>query len=111
MPRPDDFSGMTVNLPDDVMEEYDEMASSKSGTARMLITTWMDAVEEHDLKETPEAMNIAILHAYKNSIEKHIESLKSQRDDIQKVIDTLEDDDEDDEFLFEVELKMNRKSL
>lgn len=107
----EEFKRMTVRMPEKQMERYEELCSSKSGTGRRLLKTWMDAVEEHDLKETPEAMNIAILHAYKNSIEKHIESLKAQRDDIQEVIDTIEDDEEDDEILFEVELKMNRKTL
>lgn len=107
----DHFESLTIKLPPEDMEEFEENANSKSGTGRMLIKTWNEAVEEHNLKSEPEAMNRAILYAYKNSIEKHIESLKAQRDKLQETIDDIEDDEEDDEILFEVDLKMKRKHL
>jgi len=97
----DHFDTMAVKLPPEDMEKYEDISNTKSGTARMLIKSWINAVEEYDLKNNPEAMNRAILYAYKNSIEKHIESLKSQRDKLQETIDDIEDDDEDDEILFE----------
>jgi len=107
----DKFKTFSVKLPPGDMERYEENCNTKSGTARMLIKTWNEAVDEYDLKNEPEAMNLAILYAYKNAIEKHIESLKSQRDKLQTTIDDIEDEDNDDEILFEVDLKMKRKHL
>lgn len=107
----DKFESITIKLPPEEKERYVELANSQSGTGRMLLRTWMDAVEDHNLDEEPKQMNLAILHSYKNAIEKNIESLKSQRDKLQETIDDIEDEDEEDEILVEVELKMKRKHL
>lgn len=107
----DHFERITVKLPEELKEEYAELANSQSGTGRMLIRTWVEMVNEHDLAEEPKQMNLAVLHAYKNAIEKNIETLKSQRDKLQQSIDDIEDEDEEDEILVEVELKMKRKHL
>jgi hypothetical protein len=107
----DHFEAITVKVPPDFKEEYKEVANSQSGTARMLLKTWVEAVEEHDLDEEPKQMNLAILQSYKNAIEKNIESLKMQRDKLQESIDDIQDDEEEDEILVEVDLKLKRKHL
>lgn len=107
----DKFESITIKLPPEDKERFTELANSHSGTGRMLIKTWMEAVEEHNLDEEPKQMNLAILHSYKNAIEKNIESLKSQRDKLQQTIDDIEDEDEDDEILVEIDLKLKRKHL
>lgn len=111
MGRQDDFESITVKLPPELKEEYSDLANSHSGTGRMLIRTWVEMVNEHDLVEEPKQMNLAVLHAYKNAIEKNIETQKSQRDKLQQSIDDIEDEDEEDEILVEVDLKLKRKHL
>lgn len=107
----DHFESVTIKLSPEDKNRYTELANSQSGTGRMLLRTWMDAVEDHNLDEEPKQMNLAILHSYKNAIEKNIESLKAQRDKLQQTIDDIESEDEEDEILVEVDLKLKRKHL
>lgn len=107
----DNFESVTIKMSPEDKERYENLANSQSGTGRMLLRTWMEAVEEHNLDEEPRQVNLAILKSYKNVIEKHIESMKSQRDKLEQSIDDIEDDGEDDEILVEVDLKLKRKHL
>ena len=110
MSNDDDFTPFTVKLTDDYYDKYEEFASTKSGTARMILSSWVDVVEEHGLKEEPEAMQLAMLYMYKNAFEKHIESMKMQRDKVEEAIDAIEDED-DSEVILEVDLKLKPKHL
>jgi uncharacterized protein YlxW (UPF0749 family) len=108
----DDWENITIQMPPTDAERYEELASSKSGTGRLILRTWMDVVEEHNLQEESKQVQLAVLSAYRNAIEKNISTLKSQRDKLQNAIDDLKDDDnEDEEVLFEVELKLQRRNL
>jgi hypothetical protein len=106
----EEFKRHSVRMKEEDWEKFGEMFDSKSGSARRILKTWMEVVEDNDLNEEFEQVELAVLKTYKNAIEKNIQTLKVQRDKLQNRIDEIEEDP-DGEVLFEVELKMNQYQL
>jgi hypothetical protein len=105
-----EWKHITVRMPKDKHDKFTEKFDSKSGSSRRIITTWMDIEEEYDLHDEFEEIELAVLRTYLNAVEKNIEVMKSQRDKLQSRIEEIEEGD-DNEILFEVDLRMKQWNL
>ena len=100
----------SVRMLEEDWEKFGEKFDSKSGSARRILNTWMEVEEEHDIHEDFEQCEMAVLKTYRNAIEKNIQTLKSQRDKLNNRIEEIEEED-GNEVLFEVDVKMKQRKL
>lgn len=106
----DKWRDFTVKMPPEDFERYDKVCDTYSGTARKILLSWVDAVEDNGLHEDMESLELAILKSYKNAIQKNIYTLETQVDKLDKRIEEMEEDSSG-EVLFEIDLKMKQSYL
>ena len=104
------WENFSVNMSPEDLERYDKYNSSRSGTARLILRTWMDVVEDYGIDEDQEQIQLAVLNAYRNSIDKNIQAMKSQRDKLDDAIEEITESDEN-EVMFEIDFRLKRDIL
>lgn len=111
MPQDDDrWGAFTVKMRKDQIEEFDEKFKSKSGSARRILDTWMQVVEDNDIDDDLKKAELVILKTYLNAVEKNIETMKAQRDKLESRIEEMEEED-NGEVVLEVDLRMKQWDL
>lgn len=106
----DGWVTVSVKLPKEEKEQWQENSDSMSGRLRRIVKEWNKAEREFDLRDDFENLNYIVLNTYKNAIEKNISTLKAQRDKLEEEIEKI-DQGEQEEVLFEVKLELEGENL
>lgn len=91
-------------------EEFADGVKSVSAKGRRLVVAANEAEEELGLKEDIEKANIMVLETYKTALEKNLQTIQAQLDQIDKKLEEYHDDEED-EILLTVNLEFERHHL
>jgi phosphoribosylaminoimidazole carboxylase (NCAIR synthetase) len=101
---------LTIRLPVSHKDEFIENTANASKRGRSLVAAWNQVEDDLEVDDDIQVIQYMVLKTYRNAIDKNIQAMQNQRDQLQEKIEEFEEDDED-EILLEIDLDIIEAGL